>query len=298
MNIATKPLHPSFSLEGRTIAGGINQKAEPVKLPHPTDISIDRNEILYIVDYDRHAVLARKANSTPSELNSRENRLYYPTTLVIDEKNNSLIIADKGHKRVVRWPRRNAALEEVLIADISCWGLALDQNDYLYVSDDLQHVVKRYKLGESEGSIVAGRKDADGAGLNQFNKPRQLFVDEDESIYVSDHGNHRVMKWMRGAKEGVVVAGGHGSGESLRQLHSPNGIFVDQLGTVYVADTKNHRVVRWLRGATEGQVVVGGNGAGSRPSQLDEPTDLVFDRQNNLYVIDQKNHRIQFFFAK
>ena len=44
------------------------------------------------------------------------------------------------------------------------------------------------------------------------------------------------MKWMEGAKEGIVVAGGQGEGNSLRQLSSPGGVVVDHLGTVYVAD--------------------------------------------------------------
>ena len=45
-----------------------------------------------------------------------------------------------------------------------------------------------------------------GVALNQFDRPRQIFVDADRSVYVSDWWNHRVMKWMRGAREGEVVA--------------------------------------------------------------------------------------------
>ena len=58
-------------------------------------------------------------------------------------------------------------------------------------------------------------------------------------MYVSDSGNNRVMKWMEGAKEGIVVAGGQGEGNSLRQLSYPRGVVVDQLDTVYVADLGN-----------------------------------------------------------
>jgi hypothetical protein len=35
-------------------------------------------------------------------------------------------------------------------------------------------------------------------------------------LYVSDRDNHRVMKWIKDAKEGIVVAGGNGQGNSLR----------------------------------------------------------------------------------
>ena len=75
-----------------------------------------------------------------------------------------------------------------------------------------------------------------GNRLNQLNDPVYIFVDQDQSVYVSDQGNSRVMKWTKGAKEGVVVAGGQGQGNSLTQLSYPRGIIVDQLDTVYVVD--------------------------------------------------------------
>ncbi len=48
------------------------------------------------------------------------------------------------------------------------------------------------------------------------------------------------MRWLKGATEGIVVAGGQGEGNGLRQLLHPHGIIVDQLGSVYVADMSNH----------------------------------------------------------
>ncbi|CAF4908091.1 unnamed protein product, partial [Rotaria magnacalcarata] len=56
------------------------------------------------------------------------------------------------------------------------------------------------------------------------------------------------MKWNKGAKEGIAVAGGQDQGSALTQLHNPRGIFVDTLGTLYVADWGNHRVMRWTQG--------------------------------------------------
>ena len=73
-----------------------------------------------------------------------------------------------------------------------------------------------------------------------------------------------MMKWVKGAIEGIVVAGGQGRGSTLSQLCLPDGIIVDQLGTLYIADRGNHRIVRWRKGATAGEVLAGGNGAGSR----------------------------------
>ncbi|CAF3432076.1 unnamed protein product [Rotaria sp. Silwood2] len=103
------------------------------------------------------------------------------------------------------------------------------------------------------------------------------------------------MKWNKGAKEGVVVAGGQGQGNALTQFSHPNGLFVDMLGTIYVADSWNVRVMRWPKGAKQGTIIVGGNGEGEEANQFNGPAGLSFDRQGNLYVVDHYNNRVQRF---
>ncbi|CAF4887996.1 unnamed protein product [Rotaria sp. Silwood2] len=103
------------------------------------------------------------------------------------------------------------------------------------------------------------------------------------------------MKWVEGAKQGIVVAGGQGQRNGLTQLYYPRGVVVDQLGIVYVADRGNDRIMRWPKGATQGSVIVGGNGRGKQSNQLNEPIGLSFDRHGNLYVVDWGNHRKQKF---
>ncbi|CAF1220793.1 unnamed protein product [Rotaria magnacalcarata] len=103
------------------------------------------------------------------------------------------------------------------------------------------------------------------------------------------------MKWMEGAKEGIVVAGDQGEGNGLAQLSYPKGVVVDQLGTVYVADGGNDRIMRWPKGATQGSVIVGGNGEGGQSNQLNGSEGLSFDRHGNLSVVDLGNDRVQKF---
>jgi sugar lactone lactonase YvrE len=225
---------------------------------------------------------------------NRNDQLICPTKVIVDQENDSLIICDTGNRRVVRWPCQNGRTGEILISNIDCADLIMDNDGYLYVSDWTKHEVRRWKMGETEGTIVAGG-NGQGDRLDQLNTLLYIFIDEDHSVYVSDRENHRVMKWLKGAKEGIVVAGGQGEGNSLKQFSSPCGIIVDQLGSVYVADGGNDRVMRWLKGAEEGTIVVGGNEAGEQPNQFNGPADLSFDRENNLYVADFGNHRIQKF---
>ncbi|CAF3496087.1 unnamed protein product [Rotaria socialis] len=223
-------------------------------------------------------------------------QLNNPTDVLIDKETDSLIICDAGNRRVVRWSRRSGTTQgEILIDNIACWGLAMDEQRYLYVSDTEKHEVRRYQLGEKNYTLVAGG-NGKGNGLSQLNDPRYLFVDRRQTVYISDNYNHRVMKWNKGAKEGIVVAGGQGKGTALTQLSHPYGIFVDTLGTLYVADSVNHRVMRWTQGDKKrGTVIVGGNGWGTGANQFSSPVGLSFDRHGNLYVADQCNHRVQRF---
>jgi uncharacterized protein YjiK len=103
------------------------------------------------------------------------------------------------------------------------------------------------------------------------------------------------MKWVEGAKQGIVVAGGQGEENGVTQLSYPFGVVVDQLATVYVVDENNPGIRRWVKGATQGSVIVGGNDGGGQSNQLSEPEGLSFDRHGNLYVVDYGNHRVQKF---
>ncbi|CAF4248476.1 unnamed protein product, partial [Rotaria sordida] len=202
---------------------------------------------------------------------NRLDQLNGPTDVLIDKEAGSLIICDSENRRVVRWSRRSGTTQaEILINNISCRGLAMNDQRYLYISDTDKHEVKRYQIGDKNGTIVAGG-NGKGAGLNQLNYPVYIFVDQQQTVYVSDNENHRVMKWNKGAKEGIVVAGGQGKGNALTQLSDPGGLFIDTSGTIYVADMSNNRVMRWAKGATQGTVIVGGNGKGEEANQFIYP---------------------------
>ncbi|CAF4313709.1 unnamed protein product, partial [Rotaria magnacalcarata] len=102
-----------------------------------------------------------------------------PSDVLIDKDTDSLIICDKGNYRVVRWSRRSGTTKgEKLIDNISCYGLAMDEQRYLYVSDIGKNEVRRYKFGENNGTLVAG-VNGGGVGLNQLSYPAHLFVDRD-----------------------------------------------------------------------------------------------------------------------
>ncbi|CAF3912940.1 unnamed protein product [Adineta steineri] len=297
ININTK-----WKQHGVSIAGGNGNGNQLNQLNGPQSIYVDDDhQTIYITDYENDRIVRWKYGAKNGQVvaggNSEGNRsdqLNSPTDVIVDRKNDSLIICDRKSSRVVRWSRQKDRNGETIICDINCWGLTMDKNGDLYVSDWKKDEVRRWKQGEKEGTIVAGG-NGQGNHLNQLHCPTYIFVDEHHSVYISDCDNHRVMKWMKGAKEGIVVAGGKGQGNSLAQLSNPLGVIVDHLGNVYVADRDNHRIMRWCKGSKEGSIVVGGNGEGKQPNQFNYPATLSFDVHGNLYVVDHNNHRIQKF---
>ncbi|CAF3424202.1 unnamed protein product, partial [Rotaria socialis] len=297
------PANATWAQNGVTIAGGNGRGGATNQLYKPVGLFVDDDQTVVIVENGNHRIMQWKNGDTMNGqvvaggegVGYGLHQLYWPTDVLIDKETDSLIICDFGNRRVVRWPRRSGTTQgEILIDKIQCWGLAMDERRYLYVSDVEKHEVRRYKLGEKSYTLVAGG-NGEGNGLNQLNWLTYLFVDRDHSVYVSDNNNHRVMKWNKGAKEGIVVAGGQGKGGAVTQLYYANGIFVDTLGTLYVADQGNNRVMRWTQGAKEGTVIVGGNGLGQGANKFNIPHGLSFDRHGNLYVADEHNHRVQRF---
>ncbi|CAF1106013.1 unnamed protein product, partial [Rotaria sordida] len=250
---------------GVTVAGGHGKGSATNQLNEPFGLFVDDDQTIVIADCWNHRIIQWKMGDTNGQVvagghgqGDRLDQLYQPTDVLIDKETDSLIICDSVNLRVVRWSRRSGTTQgEILINNIDCWGLAMDDQRYLYISDRYD-TVRRYQIGDKNGTIVAGGNDY-GADLNQLNGRSYIFVDQQQTVYVSDYSNHRVMKWNKGAKEGIVVAGGQGEGNALAQLSRPQGLFVDTLGTIYVADSENNRVMRWPKGAKQGTVIVDGN---------------------------------------
>ncbi|CAF4214574.1 unnamed protein product, partial [Rotaria sordida] len=299
------PATARWAQNGTTVAGGHGEGSATNQLYWPYGLFLDDDQTMAIADTYNHRIIQWKMGDTNGQVvaggngyGNRLNQLSSPTDVLIDKETDSLIICDWGNGRVVRWSRRSGTTQgEIIIDNIKCWGLVMDDQRYLYISDIEKHEVRRYQIGDKNGTLLAG-SNGKGDGLNQLNFPTYIFVDQQQTVYVSDNNNHRVMKSNKGAKEGIVVAEGQGEGEARTQLSHPNGLFVDTLGTIYVVDSGNNRVMRWPKEAKQGTVIVGGNGEGAGVHQLKAPIGLSFDRHGNLYVIDGDlfgNNRVQRF---
>ncbi|CAF1504226.1 unnamed protein product, partial [Adineta steineri] len=175
-------------------------------------------------------------------------------------------------------------------------GLYVDKNNTVYISDTGHHRVIKYFLNLNYGIVAAG-ENGQGSQLNQLNSPYEIYVDEIYeigAIYICDHQNHRIQKWLNGAKEGITVA------FNDEQLHSPIAILLQPIENqmiMFISSFSGNQVLKWIPFAQEAEsIVVGISGhMGTEADRLFSPRGIKFDKYWNLFVADTGNNRIQKF---
>jgi sugar lactone lactonase YvrE len=143
------------------------------------------------------------------------------------------------------------------------------------------------------GVTYAGTGTA-GAALNQLSFPTGVFMNSNDTLYIDDASNYRVVSYLTNAASGTVLAGSTGvTGGALNTLGG--GIrfnYVDSNGSIYIADGSYNRVVRWASGGSTGVVVAGNNGAGAALNQVSGAYGVWVDSSANVFVAESGNQRV------
>ncbi|CAF1050997.1 unnamed protein product [Adineta ricciae] len=169
-------------------------------------------------------------------------------------------------------------------------SLAIGKDGSLYVSDAESYSAKRWRQGETAGTIVAGGRGS-GSRLDQLHNPTFIWVDDNYSLYIKDKENNRIVEWGKDTTDGPVLtdANKHTIGKVF------TGIAKDHLGQLYVSDWWNRRILHvGAEGDAREKVVINDNGKGRWLGYVNNLTDLFFDRQGNYRVqkfkidLDQK----------
>lgn len=293
-------LNAVWSNESVVVAGGNGRGNASNQLNNPCGIYVDRDQSIYVADRLNARIIQWKVGAITGQvvaggngIGSQSNQFNAVTDVYLDEKTNNLIICDWGNRRVVRWSLQNGTTQgQTILSNITCYGVIVDNQGYLYVSDILNNEVRRYQIGQTNGTLIGGGNQQVNP-INQLNYPTHLFFDRNSSLYISDTYNDRVVKWSKNTTDAVVVAGGNGRGYALNQLNRPFGIYIDQLGTVYVTDSYANRTVRWTHGATQGTMLIDGKYTSvSVQNMLTYPRALAFDQYGNCYIGDWGVDRI------
>ncbi len=105
----------------------------------------------------------------------------------------------------------------------------------------------------------------------------------DNTLYVGDTVNERVIKFQQNKSRGQVVA------QDLGYVH---GIYVDREQNLYVGQSNKILKISLDLGASE---IIAGGSSGKRLDELNGVTGLMLDEEKNLYISDSSNHRIVMF---
>ncbi len=199
---------------------------------------------------------------------------------------------------------------QVVGRDMSLPNWQPSESQRLYVRKDIAAKIWNYGVGPSPEEIVAdpyeGKETrltadlilgAQGTEPGKFNRPRDLAIAPDGTLYVADTDNHRIQHIDR---EGNVL---HvwGSFASLEQGAAPGGTFYEPWGiaigpdgSVYVADTWNHRIQKF---SPDGEFITmwGYFGQAEAPEAFWGPRDIAVDPEGRVLVSDTGNKRIVIF---
>ena len=127
---------------------------------------------------------------------------------------------------------------------------------------------------------------------NELYQPSSLFVDENQTVYVADCKNYRILACKAGAKAAEVVAGGRGAGDGLNQLQYPTDVIVDrETNTLLICDAGNRRVVRWrIPSPSSGAAA---NVDGDLVIDSIHCESLAMDDQGSLYLNDTVKNEVR-----
>ena len=199
---------------------------------------------------------------------------------------------------------------EVTGKDLSLTNWSPSSRMRLYVRNDIVSQIWNYGVSPVaaeeitdpyEGKQILSVPDisfgSPGNQAGQFQRPRDLEVAADGSLYIVDTDNHRV---QHVAADGTPLhtwgsfadaIAGDAAGGTFNQ---PWGIGIAPDGSVFVADTWNHRVQKFT---ADGEFIKmwGYFGQAETPDAFWGPRDIAVDSQGRVFITDTGNKRIVIF---
>lgn len=234
----TIPTCATWNQTGITLAGNQNGTfgSDLRSLYYPVSIFIDNNDALYVCDRDNARILKFLPNSS-----------------------TGIIVAGNGtigsESNQLRGPK----------------GVAVDQYGSIIVADSDNYRIQKFTNGSFNGTTIAAN-----ASYNPLGQMRDLHIDVNNNVYVTDSDLSQVVKFVPFSSIGIRVAGGT-VGPGLDQLNGAFGNFIDPNGTLYVADDQNFRVMKYQPGNLTGTIVAGNGTAGTSAYQLSRSISIIVD---------------------
>ncbi|OQY44139.1 MAG: hypothetical protein B6242_13315 [Anaerolineaceae bacterium 4572_78] len=218
-----------------------------------------------------------------------------PRAFTISPK-GELYVADSGNHRIQVFDQNGTYLrgwggEEGSDAGQMSepWGIAVSEDGKVYVADTWNHRIQIFDedgiyLSEFGSFVSTDGNPASEPGA--FWGPRDVVIDEEGNVYVSDTGNKRVQKFT---PNGEFITAWGGGGVIPGRFEEPVGLAIDSDGYIYVADTWNRRIQKF---DANFEFVIEWEVVGWESENIVNKPFLVVDRKNRVFVSDPENYRI------
>ena len=166
------------------------------------------------------------------------------------------------------------------------WGVAVDENSNIYVSDKESHRLSRFNSVGKLVKSVGGKGDKTG----QFNYmyPCGIALSKDNKLFVCDSSNHKIQVFDANLKF-IFGFGKEDGGEG--EMRCPEDLAFDPAGNLYVTNVGNSPVQVFPMNGTYLRAF-GMHGSG--PGELSAPIG-VHVNHDYIYVVEWWNHRVSVF---
>jgi sugar lactone lactonase YvrE len=133
-------------------------------------------------------------------------------------------------------------------------GIALDSATNLYVTDSLNHTIRKITPGGTVNTIVGlpgvwGSADGTNRAARFF-QPQGIHAADSATLFVADSGNQTLRKisasgtnWVVSTAAGLPGTAGYADGTgAAAEFYFPAGVALDAAGHFYIADSGNNSI--------------------------------------------------------
>jgi DNA-binding beta-propeller fold protein YncE len=224
-----------------------------------------------------------------------EGQFSNPRALAISPQ-GQLYVADSGNHRIQVFDQNGNFLKSWGGSEgpnpgqlTEPWGIAVNEAGQVYVSDTWNH---RVQIFDEDGNYLgefgafADTQGQVGSAPGSFWGPRDILIDRQGNLYVSDTGNKRVQKFT---PDGEFLGVWGGGGVIPGRFEEPVGLAMDSSGNIYVVDTWNQRIQKFdpdFNPLAEWPVV------GWESQNVVNKPFIAIDAQDRVFISDPENYRL------
>ncbi len=166
-------------------------------------------------------------------------------------------------------------------------GLAMDDNDRLFVSDAKLHHVLVFNANHEQEAVFGTEDLVSPAGVAIDTENRFAYVvdTQQDQVLVYDADTFKLLRR-------IGTAGKKHTLTSRGDFSLPTHVAVDKEGNVYVTDTLNNRVEIF---DADGNYVSEFGQIGDGPGHFARPKGIAIDCDGHIWVVDELQSRVQVF---